>query len=281
MSIWIADGNRVSTVAIDDRGYLYGDGLFETIAIRNGEPRFWDAHIDRLHIGCERLGLSPPDPATLRTDLDVALAAGAVDIAFATAKIIVSAGAGPRGYARSATATICHRVGVFPATPLPRDHYTDGVTARLCQTRLAAQPSLAGLKTLNRLEQVLARAEWQDPAAFEGLQLDADDHVICGTMSNVFIVTAEQVATPAITRCGIAGIMRQEVLAELAARNRAGAVREIAWAELKEADEVFVTNSQIGILPVRRVDSQRYSVGTMTRSLMGWLAARGVVECSP
>ncbi len=279
-SAWIANGRPVHSVSIEDRGYLYGDGLFETIAIRGGAPRFWDSHLARLRISCERLGLSPPDAETLRADLAAALLAAEIDTSCATAKIVVTAGPGPRGYRRAANVATLHRVGAFAARPLAREHYAKGVTVRVCQTRIAAQPRLAGMKTLNRLEQVLARAEWTDPAIFEGLQLAADEHVICGTMSNVFIVTAGQVATPALTQGGVAGIMRQEVLSVLAAHETDCAVRNISLAELKAADEVFLTNSQFGLLPVQQLGSRRFAAGATTRNLMASLAQRGVVECA-
>ena len=100
-SEWFRNGDTVRAVAIDDRAFQYGDGLFETIAIRAGEPRLWDYHMDRLAAGCACLGLAMPEPEDLRQQLGEALCRVAVDPAFCVAKIIVSAGVSQRGYGRS------------------------------------------------------------------------------------------------------------------------------------------------------------------------------------
>ena len=154
-----------------------------------------------------------------------------------------------------------------------------GVAVRICTLRLAIQPALAGIKSLNRLEQVLARAEWQDAAIFEGLTLDTDGRLICGTMSNVFIVNDSRLATPGITRCGVSGVMRAELIQQLQEAGVACEVRDIYANELTTADEVFLTNSQFGVLPVKRIDNIEYGVGNVTRSAQRLMAAAGVEEC--
>ncbi|MDH3266292.1 MAG: aminotransferase class IV [Gammaproteobacteria bacterium] len=158
-----------------------------------------------------------------------------------------------------------------------RAAHRDGVRARICNTRLALQPQLAGIKTLNRLEQVLARAEWDHPAIFEGLMRDTGDRLICGTMSNVFIVSAQAIATPAITRCGVTGIMRRHLLLF----DNAGIhcdVRDIRASELSAADEVFVANSQFGVLPVMSCDGRKWPVGDITRQAMMLAGQNDVTE---
>ena len=280
MSKWFVGGKPADSVPADDRGFQYGDGLFETVAIRGGQPRFWDLHYERLHIGCERLGLAIPAERGLYTELHSALAESDIDTDNAAAKIIVTAGTGPRGYRRPAELRPAIRIGLFESA-LPGAHaYRKGVAVLLCQTRLAIQPQLAGIKSLNRLEQVLARREWRDPSIMEGLMLDTDDRLICGTMSNVFICSKDSIATPALSRCGVAGVMRRHVIATLAGQGVDCVVRDIALEELYAADEVFLTNSQFGVLPVRQVNGKDTIVGAVTRNVLQLAAAGGVTECS-
>lgn len=278
MSEWFAQGMPIESIPVDDRAALYGDGLFETVAIRFGRPRLWTLHFDRLRAGCDRLGLTTPQEPALQLELESAIRSSKVDTRYAVAKIIVSAGGERRGYQRSDQVSPSVRIGIFESQPLARAKYRDGVAVRLCRTRLALQPALAGIKSLNRLEQVLARAEWNDSSVAEGLMLDTDDRLICGTMSNVFICRENSIATPAVTRCGVLGVMRQHVLSILSEAGQACEVRDITVDELRSADEVFLTNSQFGVLPVRRLDSTDFAVGEVTRDIMEMVARNGVAE---
>ncbi len=280
MSIWISNGQIIDSIPVDDRSAQYGDGLFETVAIRGRKPRFWDDHMARLQMGCEKLGIEPPSVAAVRADADAAIHSMESAADFATLKIIVSAGSGPRGYGRRPGTRPTIRVGIFPGQPLPVSHYQEGVEVRICATRLAIQPQLAGIKSLNRLEQVLGRSEWDDETVFEGLMLDTDTRLICGTMSNVFITTQAVLITPAITRCGVSGIMRQQVIGWLEDAGIACDVRDFEIDELRMTDEVFLSNSQFGILPVRRCREFHWSVGPITRQVMALATDHGVTECT-
>jgi 4-amino-4-deoxychorismate lyase len=132
--------------------------------------------------------------------------------------------------------------------------------------RLAWQPVLAGVKHLNRLENVLARAEWDDPDIAEGLLCDARDHLIGGTMTNVFIATRGMLATPALERCGVAGVTRARVLEAASSEGMACRVADLPWA-----DEVVVVNSLAGAWPVREIDGKTYRVGPLARMLQTWI----------
>lgn len=280
MSAWFARGKAIESIPLDDRGAQYGDGLFETVAIRDGQPRFWNLHYDRLRTGCDRLGISTPQEVSLQRELQSAIVTSDVDISFAVAKIVVSAGAGPRGYQRPDGIQAAVRIGLFASQPLAHESYSAGVAVVLCRNRLALQPGLAGIKSLNRLEQVLARAEWSDASITEGLMLDTDGRLICGTMSNVFISLGNTIATPALTRCGVAGVMRRHIIAILEKSGTICEVRDIGVGELDAADEVFLSNSQFGVLPVRQIDSTKFAPGRVTRDLMRLAASTGVPECS-
>lgn len=268
MSEWFSHGEKIQKIPVDDRGLQYGDGIFETLAIRDGRPRFWGMHCERLVLGCERLGIAAPSTTLLRSEVADAIQQAYIDHTFASAKIVITAGCGRRGYRRPESMEPAIYIWVGHSPRLPKESYQHGVEVTLCATRLAIQPSLAGIKSLNRLEQVLARSEWQDDTIFEGLMLDTEERLICGTMSNVFIVSAKSVSTPALTRCGVAGVMRRHVLETMARDNLNCEVRDIRHDELLQADEVFLTNSQFGILPVNQCGSDGWAVGETTLAVM-------------
>ena len=277
VSRWISSGTALDGLPFADRAWQYGDGLFETIAIRDGEPRLLGWHLERLATGCTRLGLQFPDPASIRADIDIAVQTAGQGSRFGVAKLVVTAGQGPRGYAR-AGATATHFVAVLPGKALERDCYRNGVAVRMCKTRLARQPQLAGIKSLNRLEQVLARNEWDTPAIFEGLTSDTAGNLICGTMSNVFIVADNEIVTPDLAAAGVAGIMRRKVL-EVAHRHDIPiAVRDIPRGSLDDVREMFLTNSQFGVLPVWEFENRPMAVGDRTRSLSRQLVEAGIQD---
>jgi 4-amino-4-deoxychorismate lyase len=142
-----------------------------------------------------------------------------------------------------------------------------GIKTRICQTRLGHNPSLAGIKHLNRLEQVLARQEWDDPVIMEGLMLDASGNLVEGTMSNVFVVKDAVLMTPDLQLCGVAGIMRAHVLDMAAEHLIAARVQHLELDALLQADEVFICNSLLGIWPVIGVDEHDFLKGPVTRRL--------------
>lgn len=275
MADWYCDGNPVEHIPVDDRGFQYGDGLFETIAIRGGEARLWPLHLDRLQQGCTVLNIEKPSYEELAEGLSHAVFSSAGSSTRRIVKLVVTAGSGERGYRRT-TAKPAIFFGVFEAATAPRSMYRDGVESVLCATRLAAGSPTAGLKTLGRTEQVLARSEIK---TFEGFMMDADDHLICGTMSNVFFVRGKSIATPSVDRCGVAGVMRQHVMSCLGADGHDVTVQEVQRADLAQFDEVFISNSQIGVVPVAACEDQRWGVGDVTRRVMATMADNGIEEC--
>lgn len=246
-----------------DRGLHYGDGLFETIKVEDGSPEFWDRHLARLAEGCERLGIAAPEGDTLRREARRLCAGDRRSVL----KIIVTRGAGGRGY-RPPERPVPTRI--LSRHPWP-DHapaaWREGVVVRVCTTRLATQPLLAGIKHLNRLEQVMARREWDDPVIGEGLMLDTDGFVVDGTMSNLFIVAGGRLATPDLSLSGVAGVMRAVVLEAAAKLKVPAEVTRLTLDRVRAADEAFLTNSLIRIWPVRELDGKRYRLGGLVRRL--------------
>ena len=253
-SVDFVDADRVS---VADRGFTYGDGLFETLRMVGGYAPLWSRHAQRLAEGCARLRISPPDMAAIHAEV-LRLANGLDD---AVARVTVTRGVGARGYAFSDDARPTVVVTVSSLV-LDASAYAEGIVVRQCAMRLAVQPALAGMKHLNRLEQVLARAEWNTPDIAEGLMLDTEGHVVCATAANLFAVVAGRLVTPSVDRCGVAGVARAEV----------GAVREVAQVRLSlaaliEADEVFLTSAVRGILPVRVFATRSWQPGPVARAL--------------
>lgn len=259
----LINGQPGGTVPPQDRGLAYGDGLFETLAVSAGKPVLWDAHLARLDAGCVRLGLPAPDPDALAAEAD-RLCYGRER---AVLKILYTRGNGGRGYSVPVPAEPLRVLSVhaWPAWPAPWRE--QGVRIRLCQTRLARQPALAGMKHLNRLEQVLARQEWDDPDIAEGLLCDDRGHVIEGVVSNLFIVQAGRLLTPDLSECGVAGIMRAYLLARSQTLGIPTAVQALRPETLYEAEEVLLCNSVIGIWPVRQLGDAMWPVGPVTQQL--------------
>ena len=271
----LVNGELVDHVSLQDRGLHYGDGLFETMAVRLGEVRLLDMHLDRMEWGCARLDLTAP----AREDLRAELAELSRGVDQGVLKVILTRGTGGRGYRPAPRAATTRILSLHPWPDYPDDCYA-GVAARVCATRAGLSPALAGVKHLNRLEQVLARGEWSDRTVQEGIMLDTDGRVVGGTMSNVFVVRGGRLATPRITRAGVRGVMRSLVI-ELA-RERQIAVEEcdLSLDELVEGEEIFFTNALIGIWPAVTVEQWKFSVGPVTRELMRDLGSRGIGECA-
>jgi 4-amino-4-deoxychorismate lyase len=255
-------------VHILDRGLHYGDGLFETLAVRDGCAQLWAAHAERLLTGCRRLRLPPPDI----TQLENTVREFCAGYACATLKILLTRGSGARGYridhhtTQPTLALLLYHAPVYAPS-----HWREGVAVRYCKMRLAMQPALAGIKHLNRLEQVLARDEWQDADIAEGLMLDREGQVVCGTASNVFIVRADHLHTPALDSCGVAGVMRARILEAAASAGFAAQEAQLRPEDLQNADEVFLSNSLFGIWPVRRIDDVSFKPGPLARRFIATL----------
>ena len=257
------NGKPGDVIPASDRGLHYGDGVFETIAIRQGRPEHWLRHMNRLHAGCTRLGIQPFENTLLAAEADSIIN----DIDQGVLKLIVTRGSGGRGFRIAETAGCTRVMQLHPWPEYPASCQEEGVRIRLCETRLGLNPALAGIKHLNRLEQVLARQEWNDTGIREGVLMDTDGNLVEGTMSNLFIVRDGVLVTPDLSRCGVAGIMRSIVLGLAEAQELKTDITHISLKMLDGADEVFLTNSLIGIWPVIAMAETNYSKGDITMHL--------------
>lgn len=276
MTLTFVDGAPTDSIPADDRGFAYGDGVFRTLAVRAGKAPLWDRHYAKLAADCRALAITPPAETLLLEDLRH-ITARMTDCAL---KITVTRGSGGRGYAMPKTVNPRRIAAASPLPDYPAEYATHGVSVRYCRQRLALQPVLAGVKHLNRLENVLARAEWQDPSIAEGLLLDTDGAVIEGTRCNLFLVERGNVLiTPDLARCGVAGVTRDAVI-ELAAKNgMACRIETVSRERLEAADEVLLVNSLIGVWPVSRIEVRtwdRFETATRVRKWLHALADSSV-----
>ncbi len=269
--MYLLNGETKHCIEFSDRGFQYGDGLFETIEVLNGIPVFLNQHLQRLSKGCEKLLIPIPDIEIFRKEaFQLAQSSASKQ---AVLKLIVTRGSGGRGYRQP---EIIHPTRLFSLHPFPdypESYKQQGINIRFCNTRLGINPALSGIKHMNRLEQVVARSEWNSSEIQEGLMLDINGNIIEGTMSNIFLVKENVLYTPTIEQCGVEGIVRNIVISE-AQKNQVYVVEKILSKEdIKSADELFVTNSIIGIWPVKQLKEQRYAIGPLTQHLQKLLLA--------
>lgn len=257
----LVNGEKCDAVSVRDRGLQYGDGVFETIAVENGQALCLQDHLARLRSGCERLGIDTPALEEMISEIRSVCAGQETGVC----KFIVTRAAGTRGY-RPTPGTANRIVLMYPG----REHMHKTGPARIqtCQTRLGRNPALAGIKHLNRLEQVLAQAELEKGSYDEGVMLDSEGLVIEATMSNLFAVSDGGLVTPDLSCCGVAGILRAQVLA--LAREVTGKsceVRDVVPEELAACDEIFLSNSIREIWPVGELDGRVLVTGTVTGAM--------------
>lgn len=274
MSTWI-NGRRSLTVDSRDRGLQYGDGLFETMRVRRGQVRFLDYHLQRLFAGCRRLRIAAPPAGELRRELDQVAARRNEGVL----KLIVTRGVSRvRGYRPTGRERCTRILALHPLPPAALGDPAAPIRIRLCATQLGLSPGLAGLKTLNRLESVLARAEWNTERIWEGLMRDVDENIVCGTMSNLFMRSGSTLMTPVLDRCGVAGVMRRWILENAGDVALRATERRLRWQDLRDADEVFVSNAVVGLKSVAAIERGRERLRFGAFDAANRLRAR--LECS-
>jgi 4-amino-4-deoxychorismate lyase len=247
------------TVDMADRGLAYGDGLFETMAISHGQIRHYPLHRDRLVSGCSRLGLPIPGAEELET----AIRSTTAGIERGSLKLILTRGSGPRGYAPPQDPAPVLLLTAQASTDRPAPHIS---VVRLRQ-QLAESETLAGIKHLCRLEQVLGQQELGQRDADEGLMLSTRGNVVGGTSRNLFAVLNGKLVTPDLSRSGILGVMRRAVIARCAELGISCVERDILPDELAAADELFMTNALVGIQSVIALDAVTFAPGPLSARL--------------
>lgn len=242
--IFIGD-RQVDAIPVYSRGLAYGDGLFETMRVHRGVVHWWDAHWSRLVHGAARLRIPLPDEFEAHDH--AAQLFGNED---GVLKLILTRGNDGRGYIPAFEA---EPVWLLSRHPLPPKSRAAGLVLRWCDTPLAIQSALAGLKHCNRLEQVIARGEWQDDSIDDGLMRDSEGFVVSATSANVYVLRDGRWLTPLLDRCGVAGICRAWCMPELDAHET-----RLTTEDIESSDAVFLCNAVRGILPVARLHARTW-----------------------
>lgn len=262
LAAWI-DGRRGESLPLADRALHYGDAAFTTIRVHAQSACWIELHLARLHDACVRLQLPMPDWTALEAEIAKAANCARAGVV----KVLLSRGDGVRGY--SPVGTRGRRIVFVYALPaVDANVYINGIALRVATLRLSSQPLLAGIKHANRLEQVLARAEWADPEIGEALLLDADDNVISATAANVFARFGSEIRTPVLDCSGVAGVCRQKVM-DSSPPGFSVTVGCMRYDDLAAADELFLSNAVRGIVPVRALGDHRYGASSAAHWLMG------------
>lgn len=263
-AVWL-NGRRQQSPLAFARGLHYGDGVFRTILKINNNIKYLEEQLNKLHEDCARLQLAPEMPRLRRQLLGAGR--GRAD---AVLKLLAMRASQGRGYAPTTD-----RVDVlafrWPLPRFPAECWTEGVNAITSEVQLGSQPQLAGIKHLNRLEQVIASRDWPDGVR-ESILTDGASRPICGTRSNLFWVHAGRLCTPDLSRCGVSGVMRQQILERAAGEGIECRIDGFSQDHLRTAEEAFICNSLIGIWPLRQLDHADWPApGPLTRTLMQWL----------
>lgn len=267
----LVNGVAVDSVAATDRGLAYGDGVFRTLLCKRGKPRWWPQQYRKLDRDCRALAIACPAESVLAGEL-ARVVTGTED---RVVKIIITRGSGTRGYKPPQKASPTRILMSAPLPEYPVEFSRSGIDVHLCSTRLSFQPRLAGVKHLNRLENVLARAEWSDPAVPEGLMLDELGHIVGGTMTNLFIAEGGGLVTPPLSRCGVAGVTRERVMEAAGKLGMLCREEPVTQARLLDAQEALLVNSVIGVWQIRMCAGRSWEPGACVGRVREWLDEQG------
>lgn len=260
---YLINGKPGTSLTPLDRGFAYGDGVFRTLPVIDGVLQCWELHYRKLSEDCNALGIVCPAAELVYEEIAL-LNRG---VASSATKVIITRGESARGYAVPALAQPTRAVIRSEMPDYPPHYFSEGVNLHLCQLRLGFQPRLAGVKHLNRLENVLARMEWVDTHLADGVLLDPDGNVIECTMSNLFVREGEVLLTPDLSLCGVAGVTRQRIIDMSGALGYRVEVTKIPLERLLAADEAVICNSLYGVWQVRQLEARRWPRGTLAETL--------------
>lgn len=236
---------------IPDRGLQFGDGVFTTAKAVNGDLQLLDLHMKRLLLGCERLGIEKPDALTLRQGLQ----SRARHVRNGVVKLIITRGEGGRGYATQG----CVGPNVY-LQDFPLPSFSDTPLALgVANYRLGWQPRLAGIKHLNRLDQVLLKQELAPSGWDDLVVLDYQGNVIETTVANLFWQIEGVWYTPKLNNAGVDGVMRQAILCAFDAQQIPCIEVNARLASLLKAEKVFCCNSLMGIRAVGQIDEVSFA----------------------
>ena len=258
----LVNGDAATSISLLDRGLSYGDGVFRTMPVHKGLPASWQLHYQKLNHDCKALKINCPEELALLRDIQQLFADGD-----GVAKIIVTRGETARGYSYC-TDIKPNRIVIKTDLPAyPKGHFEEGVQLHLCSLRLSHQPLLAGIKHLNRLENILGRSEWSDANIPDGVLLDEDDLVIECTMSNIFARYGNQVVTPRLDLCGVSGVTRERIISQLSLLNLTVSEEALPLSQFMQADEICICNSLFGVWQVTQFNGKSWDKQSLANEL--------------
>ena len=243
--------NGVESHHIDamDRGLAYGDGLFSTMKVQYGKVQLWDFHLQRLQLGAQKLYFPSIDWVQLFDEVKM-VAQSIADIKESVIKVIITRGSGGRGYSAEGCSSPLRIISSSDYPAFYKQWQQQGIKLIQCDSQLASNKQLAGLKTLNRLEQVLIKQELQNKQALEGIVCDNQGYVIEACTANLFIFLDNEWKTPKLDSSGVAGVQRRQIMT-LALQAGISIVEEhIHIDRLGQAQAIFLSNALMGIVPV-------------------------------
>ncbi|MFI8418102.1 aminodeoxychorismate lyase [Serratia sp. NPDC078593] len=250
---WI-NGQRGDALKLDDRGLQFGDGCFTTARVVEGKVDLLPWHIERLQQAALRLML----PATDWQAFEQEMRHAAESIPHGVVKAILTRGRGGRGYSPQG----CHQPTRIVTCSAYPQHYLAwrerGIRLTLSPVPLARNPLLAGLKHLNRLEQVLIRTHLDQTEADEALVLDTAGLLVECCAANLFWRKGKAVYTPDLNQAGVAGLMRRRVIERLMGSEYSLNIVSEPLETLANADEVLISNALMPLLPVNVAHSWHY-----------------------
>jgi 4-amino-4-deoxychorismate lyase len=264
----LVNGAPGNTINAEDRGLAYGDGVFRSLRMQAGRPVCWERQYAKLQRDCSSLKISCPSALVLSSELQQLGKTQPEGVA----KIIITRGVSSRGYAPSAHSEATRILSIHPSAVYPSDYAKTGVRVHVCKVRLGHQLLLAGIKHLNRLDNVLAASEWQDTDVPEGVLSDVSGNVISGTRSNLFMLRGNILYTPNLSRCGVAGVQRDRVMDWSKQHGITCKMVDFHLEELVLADEIFLVNSVFGLWPVREIADYRRTQHPTAWKIQEWLS---------
>ncbi len=249
-------------IDIRDRGFNFGDGVFETILVKNKNPKNLKEHFQRLKRGCETLRINPPSFEFIKSHSRKAISKYSSCIL----KIYVTRGSNDHGYAF--TKDIVHNI-YFRASPkIPSIIKITGLDLKISKYILYPNINYAGVKHMNRIDQSIAAHDLlHNPKYDDMILIDDKKHIIETMSSNIFFVkqlkSKLNFYTPKIDKCGVEGIMRNKVIEWLKRRNYKLTIKQIALKNIHEYDYCFITNSIKGLRFVKKIDSRKYKAPSL------------------
>ncbi len=277
--VWV-NGIAEADISAFDRGLAYGDGLFATMRFTKNERYskqgilFLDAHLARLTQSAARLGFSWQPSQELLSLIEqvgqayIAEQSNQKTRCDACIKLLLTRGVGGRGYQPANDVQVTEVLSVHDIPAHYSQWQVNGISLQTSLVKLSRQPRLAGMKHLNRLEQVLIRSGELEQGFDDWLVLDAEDNVIESSMANIFFIQGHSVVTPCLSHSGVAGVMREQLIYWFTQSGFNLDCRELHHDELAQFDHAIIANSLFGVVGINRIDEYYFDASELPQRIL-------------